>query len=334
MFPYYHPTTVLLIDDDPSFLESLQFYFGDRFNCVSFQRPNDAINFVEKIGPTSFEPPRCLLPSHGAIDQLDYASGDIVLQMRTAQLAEIFGNAHRFRVPSVVVVDYAMPGMTGVDFLRRLGKLPMRRLMLTGRADERTAIDAFNDGLIDSFFMKHEPDLADALGRKIDSLQQSFFTKQTAGISAVLAMGAPFVADAMVHATFEAIAEQHALVEYCVLTEPPGIIGMRSDGTQIFVLIVDDDYVQAGIEIALAEQAPPALIDKLQQGDVLALFPTRTGFYSAAMVNSWQRFLLPSVRVLGKRSWRYAIVDAPKALGLGIDRVVTYDSFLDAPVLS
>lgn len=63
---------------------------------------------------------------------------------------------------AVVVADMQMPVMNGVQFLSRVSKEypDTVRLMLTGNADQQTAIDAVNHGHIFSFLNKPcEPDL-------------------------------------------------------------------------------------------------------------------------------------------------------------------------------
>jgi CheY-like chemotaxis protein len=329
MFPYYHPASILLVDDDLSFLESLRFFFGERFNCLTFQRPSEAIAYLKSIAPDAYTAPDYVMPMHGAVDQFDAAPGDVILQMRTTQISRIFSNPARFKIPSVVVVDYAMPGMTGIEFLQQIRHLPLRRLMLTGRADERTAIDAFNDGLIDSFFMKQEADLPEAISRRIDLLQKEFFAQRTTALQSMLATALPFSVDPDFAAAFETISGHHKIVEYCVVTDPPGVLGLRADGSQTFFLIVDADYTRAAVEIAHAEGAPPELIELLQKGEAVALFPTPNGFFRASMAKSWKRFVLPSSPVAGQRTWRCAVVEKPSDVGIGLATYASYDDFLN-----
>ncbi len=65
----------------------------------------------------------------GAVDLIQFASGAVALDH-----AEAFG-------PDVVLLDYQMPGMTGLDILHRLNAMPgMSRaavVFMTGRSDER-----------------------------------------------------------------------------------------------------------------------------------------------------------------------------------------------------
>ena len=51
---------------------------------------------------------------------------------------------------AVIVSDYAMPGMNGIEFLCRVKKTEPDtvRMMLTGSADMSTAIKAVNEGSI------------------------------------------------------------------------------------------------------------------------------------------------------------------------------------------
>ncbi|MGD0622810.1 MAG: HD domain-containing phosphohydrolase [Dehalococcoidia bacterium] len=57
---------------------------------------------------------------------------------------------------AVVVSDYRMPGMNGVQFLSRVRQVAPDtvRIMLTGQADMQAAIDAINDGAIFRFLSK------------------------------------------------------------------------------------------------------------------------------------------------------------------------------------
>ena len=60
---------------------------------------------------------------------------------------------------AVVVSDYQMPGMNGVQFLAEVkkGAADTVRLMLTGNADLQTAVDAVNEGSVFRFLLKPCP---------------------------------------------------------------------------------------------------------------------------------------------------------------------------------
>jgi response regulator RpfG family c-di-GMP phosphodiesterase len=60
---------------------------------------------------------------------------------------------------AVIVADMQMPGMNGIEFLKRVKeKSPDSvRLMLTGNADQKTAVEAINQGQVFSFLCKPCP---------------------------------------------------------------------------------------------------------------------------------------------------------------------------------
>ena len=70
---------------------------------------------------------------------------------------------------AVVVSDFAMPGMNGIEFLCRVKETDpdSMRMMLTGSADMSTAIKALNEGNIFQFHPKPCP--SDTLGKAIQS---------------------------------------------------------------------------------------------------------------------------------------------------------------------
>ena len=65
----------------------------------------------------------------------------------------------RYGPYAVVVSDYRMPAMDGIQFLTRVNKITPKtvRMMLTGEADLNTAIKAVNDGRVFRFLAKPCP---------------------------------------------------------------------------------------------------------------------------------------------------------------------------------
>lgn len=329
MFPYFHPTSLLLVDDDPSFLDSLKFYFEDQFPSIAFQRPSEALSYLRGLDPKTWISEHHMAPAKGAIDPFDFEPGDRVIQLRASQLVNVFADRNRFAKPTVAIVDYAMPAMTGIEFLTQTKDLPIRRLLLTGKADEKTAIQAFNAGVIDAFVMKHEPDLPQTLGQRLLGLQKQYFNTATAMLRHAMSMEeTEFIDDPAFDAAFAAIATQHGIIEYCVLTQPPGILGLQAGGSPVFVYVVLDDQIRAAREIANLENAPADLRTLLVRDDVLSLFPTRNGFYSERLADDWRSYVWPGNYVAGRRRWWYTVITDPKLFGIRLDSVFSFEQFL------
>lgn len=85
-------------------------------------------------------------------------------------IAAVQGSLDRHAPFAVVICDMRMPGIDGVETLERIRELSPDtvRLMLTGNADQQTAIDSINRGHIFRFYTKPYP--LDQLG---DGLEQA-----------------------------------------------------------------------------------------------------------------------------------------------------------------
>ncbi|TQV78479.1 HD domain-containing phosphohydrolase [Denitrobaculum tricleocarpae] len=75
---------------------------------------------------------------------------------------------------AVVVSDQQMPEMDGITFLRQVkGKNPLTvRMMLTGNADQQTAMEAVNEGHIFRFMTK--PCAPDDLAKAVEAAQEQY----------------------------------------------------------------------------------------------------------------------------------------------------------------
>ena len=322
--PLYHPTSILLVDDNEDFLHSMKLVLQPGFECFVFQHASDAIQFV-RSRPVLLHQAR--LESSEETDAAMEHIRDPVerrLHIEVSRLPKVFADRSRFARASVLVADNAMPGMSGLDMLDALKDAPMRKLLLSGMVDEQEALNAINSGLIDAYYPKHHPALHDALAGHLRTLQFEFFRQLTRPFEPALANGdARFLSDQSFREAFDRFAIEYRIIEHCVLMQPPGILGLDESGNPVIMLVADDDYRQASFEIAQAEGAPHGLLRCLINSQTLAAFPTRTGFYSRSLEPHWNQYVWPS-QGFGGDGWRYAIIDEPDVVRQVCSEVASY----------
>ncbi len=85
----------------------------------------------------------------------------------------------RFDDLSVLVVDYAMPEMTGIEFCAQFRGHRVKKMLLTGAEERDVVFDAFNQGIIDHFVAKNDDALVDHLA---DAFKMIDVKKHTAMI--------------------------------------------------------------------------------------------------------------------------------------------------------
>ena len=322
--PLYHPTSVLLVDDNADFLRSMQLVLQSAFECFAFRRPAEAISFVRAESPllTELQPPVGLEADSDMEHIRDPEARSV--HLRVSRLPRLFANKSRFARTSVLVTDYVMPEISGLQMLESIRDLPMRKVLLSGLDDDDLGRRAVETGLVDAFYPKHHPHLHDNLAELIKTLQFNFFLGVTRPFQSALATGdARFLNEKAFRQVFNRFVAERNIIEHCVLMQPPGILGLNENGACSILLVADEDYRQASFEIAQAEGAPVALLRHLISPDGLAVFPTRTGFYSREIEASWRQFIWPSVEV-GQSGLRVATIDDPVVVGRVCNSVASY----------
>lgn len=166
----FFPTTVLFIDDEPTFLKSLRIELTwSMLTCRLYDNPNDAISYLnEEYQIDPFTKRWVQLPD---AEDFEHRSVDVNIQ----DLYREVYNPERFGQVSAVVVDYNMPGLDGVTFCNQIKDPHVQKILLTGEADEHIAVDAFNKGFIDHYLRKQDRDLSGLLKKAITQAQYRYF---------------------------------------------------------------------------------------------------------------------------------------------------------------
>jgi CheY-like chemotaxis protein len=142
-----------------------------------------------------------------------------------------FRDWRRFRVSTVVVLDYKMPGLTGLDVLREAGPSQACKVLLTGQADEGLGFKAYQDQLIDRFVGKSTPDL-------IGTIQRSYLEMHELACARLSLLVRPLLSGAQeqllqtpaVAAGLRRTLRELQWIEYVVIGKPFGLLGATATG--------------------------------------------------------------------------------------------------------
>jgi DNA-binding NarL/FixJ family response regulator len=179
---YFHPTPLIFVDDDSLLLDSMQTRLHSRFNIKKFYSPTKAIDFIKKYQDS----PKIKNCSDLCIQY----SEDFVIEekrpavMNLAAMAHHLLNPKRFEIISVIVVDFAMPDMTGVEFFEKINALDCKKIMFTGEAWNIEGLNLFNFNMIDRISRKSEP--AHIMLAIFEAMQLQYFQEHTQSILSAL----------------------------------------------------------------------------------------------------------------------------------------------------
>jgi CheY-like chemotaxis protein len=320
---YQHPTLTVLVDDSASFIASVEFQMDPALAVKSFQDPNEALRWLSAA--YSISEGKCLPIRVGYDDQtLSFERRTIALDID--HIYRIAMETDRFNFPAVIVVDYAMPQINGLDFCRVLKGLPCKKILLTGEANEMIAVEAFNQGLIDRYLKKNDPYALTRLETEIKSLESQYFSERSGTLKELLVRHSfSFLSDDSFARHVESISKQHGFVEHFLFPDPAGILFFSADGKPTLMVVETKVSLISQLETAQDYGAPPELQQALKNASIVPFFWKSGGMYTEKS-HDWQQYCLPSQVCIGREEYYWALFDLPAKYLRG--PIYSYNQFL------
>lgn len=174
-------------------------------------------------------------------------------------------NPNRNNTISVVIVDYSMPLLNGIEFCKRLSDLPILKIMLTGHADFKLAVDAFNKGIIDKFLIKDTDYMLTEITESIDLCQKQLFITYSNSLLTYL----PATKNTLIHSNeysdyFKQIANDLSIVEYYLLNATGSYLLISKNGIRYYFSGFDDSQLEEYLDIAQNAKIDGAMIKKIK----------------------------------------------------------------------
>jgi CheY-like chemotaxis protein len=325
---YFFPTNVVFVDDNQSFLNSVSLALSATLPYKTFIDPKQAITFLKNNARQSVNVESAVFVSSGNISGA--ASQGVELDLLPLQKRAY--EQSRFNETSVVVVDYAMPTMNGLEFCRQLSDAGIRckKLMLTGEADHSTAVDGFNKHIIDKFILKSDISTnVEMLNVIIADLQKQYFQEKSARILQYLLLDplAPFVSESFV-ALFDSICHQYGVVEYYLFDTSGSFMLLTAEGKPIWFLVKNKEDKE--MYCAMAEEAAvnAETFDALKAGRVIPFYPD--GVFNLPSDDAWNdACLIPAKKLMcGNEELYYGVVERLAAESIKLDQIQSFNSYM------
>jgi len=304
---YSHPTLTVLVDDSDSFLKSLSFQLDPMLAAKTFHDTQVALQWLKQSARLD------QLPLQANFDNLNQPADQCSVALDLERIHRISQQRSRFATPSVLVVDYSMPQMNGLEFCEQLRHLPCKKILFTGAADEKIAVNAFNRGLIERYIKKSDERALDILEDEIATLQRAYFTDHSEALCEMVALHSfNFLNDVAMAALVEQLRRKHGFVEHYLFPNPSGILFFDKRGRARLMMIETEQGMRAQYEIARDSDAPPSLLNALHERRVLPFFWDGDGMYSHAVGGNWHRYCLEPQVCEGRERYYWALFDLPQ----------------------
>lgn len=323
VLPYYFPTTVVFIDDDESFLNNLSVCLPQDLATRMVTQPQRALDHIAEVNNDRAISEHCFRQPANApsIGQ----DNNLTLPVNLSPITDALYTEQRFSEVSVVVIDYDMPSVNGLEVCRRLDSTGVKKILLTGKADEKVAVQAFNNGLIDRFVSKGNPSMADGLINAIDELQQRYFATAAGPLAGILGHpGLGFLSDPQFTQHFHQMMEENHWVEYYLSPQPAGMLCLTADGEATQLLVSNQHQQQLSHERAREMGAPAEVLNLTRDAEVL-LDLSNAGSDDF----QWKENIHLSLPVSEPTDWRIAVLEQPRGLKYNPDQLYNYRYYLE-----
>jgi CheY-like chemotaxis protein len=309
---YAHPTLTVLVDDSDSFLRSLSFQLDPIHASKTFHDTNGALQWL-RHSARSGRAASCA-PLHMNFDTQNQPGDQFNVALDLESIYRIASQPQRFATPAVLVVDYSMPQMNGLEFCERVSDLPCKKILFTGAADEKIAVSAFNRGLIDRYIKKSDAQALDILELEIATLQRSYFADQSETLrDLVLLHNYHFLGDPVLAMQVQRLKQDLGFIEHYIFPNPTGILFLDKFGRTRLMMIETEEGMAAQYEMARDSDAPQSLLDALQERRVLPFFSDADGdgMYARRIGDNWHRYCAAPQVCVGRETYYWALFDLP-----------------------
>ncbi|WP_144110351.1 response regulator [Paraburkholderia sp. BCC1886] len=269
--PVSYPTTVVFVDDSDSYLDALRRFFPDISTNLFFTRPQTALAFIRQHArehSLGFSPASACVSEPG-FERL----------VETSPERDMLARHSRFSEVAAVVVDYDMPGLSGVEFLSSISHLRCAKVLLTGVANETVAVKAFNAGIVDLYLRKTDMDSANRLVHFLKDAKNRHCSE--AGWLALGENGLTYC-DSRTQKVIDDLVAAEGIVEYYWRPDQNAILMFdRSGQASVFVAWAENDWISQG-EIVADESGPAELLRQMATRESMPLFWPDMAYRSGA----------------------------------------------------
>lgn len=319
----YKPSQVIFLDDDENFLQSLPAALPTEMNFATETNPKKFVNQISQAKRDNQYFKNVLQQ-----DDDTYRSTKVAVDLFAIH-EEIY-QPKRFEQLTVLVVDFAMPGMDGIAVCEALKHHTFKKILLTGEAGLELAVDAFNRGVIDQFILKNDKTRNEKLIQAIHDLQKQYFLDFSATVIGALRVSAPneltLLSDPAYYQIFHEVFVKNKIVEYYLLDIFGSYLMLDINAKATWLIVKDETEMDDLIDFASYEtNVDPKLIENLKNRRQIPYFYGEQAFEAEPTV--WQNYMHPALKFHSGKNYFYAILKQPKQYPL--EAITSYQAFLE-----
>ena len=318
---FYYPTSIASVDDNESFLASLKMGLENFPFHRTFKNPIEAIDYLKDNQQASSSIDHFIKATEpGEEKHIDHHE----IRIHFTQIHQKIYDPDRFKRISVVILDYAMPRMNGIELSRKLRSMGIKIIMLTGQADEQLAVQAFNEGLIDRFILKSTENLIQKLNTTILELQIKYFLEKIHIISKCFPPELSLALMQPHNPFFRHLIEKLNIIEYYPINTQSNFILLDKHGETFWLFVKSTSELKEYHELACDGIACDNISQSIMQHDKMPCFYSDEAFRKAP--NQWESLMYPITQIKNQPKLYYALIPANQFY-YPLSNIYSYEDF-------
>jgi len=233
---FYFPPTLMVIDDEDTILDLLKQELGGQFKLITEKSPNEAIKTINQY-KTHSAITNFILNSDEADIQHENTS---MVQFDFSKIINIANNPDRYNTLGIVISDHMMPDMTGIELCKRLENKPLKKILLTGKADERKVIEAFNWNIIDRYVKKNDANSIEELKVYVKDMALQYFVELSENLKSISSK-LTILSDAQFINLFNKVIDENDISEFYLIDKNGSYMLVDKNGKKMVLTVATDE---------------------------------------------------------------------------------------------
>jgi CheY-like chemotaxis protein len=293
------PCTIIVVDDDEFTIRTLKKIIGDDYPLKPFSEPAELITFLnhEYVSPIS---DALLLHEFSEHEYTDTPNNALV-NFDINNIANLAKQTKRYDEIGILIVDYNMPQMNGVELCKQLKHLPFKKILLTADTDYEKATDAFNEQLIDCFIPKSTPDLHLKVSMYVDLFRQRYFAERTNNIKLHLEASTPLPnVDPVFIGFFNTWLSHNKINEYYLIDKHLSYLLIDKNQDKSYFIVHTDKSLDEFVKMYEDDEYAKLFILAVKQRELIPYFTPNQLNISKINANSWRSYFKKPNVISGK----------------------------------
>ena len=319
----FHPTKVVVIDDNSEFLRSLnQDLSKTHASYQYFKNPQKALQYInETYKPDPF--PNRYIES---LDEEQWEHRQLDVNIIDTH-HEIY-RTERFEEISTIIVDHSMPGMSGLQLCKQIKDSNIQKILLTGVADEHIAIHAFNEGIIHHYIRKQDMDMSDQLNQAVENAQWRYFNKLSeVAIKAITTADRTLnpIVDPKYHDFFKKLMKRGKFIEAYLCESMGSYLFLTQEGAAHGLVVNNEVQLEDAADSGEAQNIESSLLQELRERKLMMWFHSSQGILEPK-AKDWKNHVYPPHTLQGMQETYYYIF-GPDIFDIDHSRILPFGEY-------